>query len=168
MQDAPNTDAGSILLLLLNSVTAPPSLSTHSGCDFPCRNALRFCIRAYAASLFVFFKRRNSPIPFISLTTLNAIRGAVLRNEFEVACRILDHVEYVRDLRRQDLREGVRKGDELVERVFMSIDFTSQECAAVVDSLERYEDWLRVKIGRTAIREILDEVTVAVAGVARS
>jgi hypothetical protein len=161
-----NTASGA-LLLLLDSVTPATALpeSHDDGSTFIARNGLRFCIRAYAASMLVLVKRQQADHPFISLASLNAIRSSILGREFEIARQLLERDAEFGDERHLAILAAVNESDAVVERVFMSLDFTAADLLEVTSEMNRLAAWLMEMVGPTTLDGVVKEAIDAIARV---
>lgn len=161
-----NTASGA-LLQLLDSVTPAVALTGGSddGADFIGRNGLRFCLRAYAASMLVLVKRQQDDRPFISLAALNTIRASILGREFEIAAQLLDRDVEFGDERHLAILAAVNESDAVVERVFMSLDFTAADLLEITSEMNRLAVWLMEMVGPTTLDGVVKEAIDAIARV---
>ena len=161
-----NTASGA-LLQLLDSVTPAVALTGGSddGEDFIGRNGLRFCLRAYAASMLVLVKRQQYDRPFISLAALNTIRASILGREFEVARQLLERDAASGDEHHLAILAAVNESDAVVERVFMSLDFTAADLLEITSEMNRLAAWLMEMVGPTTLDGVVKEAIDAIARV---
>lgn len=161
-----NTASGA-LLQLLDSVTPAVALTggNDDGSDFIGRNGLRFCLRAYAASMLVLVKRQQDDRPFISLAALNTIRASILGREFDVARQLLERGAACGDEYHLAILAAANESDAVVERVFMSLDFTKDDLHEITSEMNRLAAWLMEMVGPTTLDGVVKETVDAIARV---